>query len=339
MSARSFWFGGLLLLFLGCSLVSTAQTPAARTATPLALIKGRVIKVADGDTVTLLDDAKQQFRVRFAGIDAPEHDQAWGSFCQNNLSQKVLQQDVTAQFFKTDKYGRNVSKVIFQGRDINLEQVREGCGWHYKKYENEQPAADRISYAEAETAARTARRGLWADPNPINPSVWRSQQREARWGGPPPAETPIIANKNSHKYHLPGCPGYKAVSQRNRELFANEEEAEDAGYVMAGNCSYQEATAGLQREGFKGTDYPFSGRATTNREGHPSTENGTQPIAKEKRTLSVTGPPVVGNRESRIYHLPSCSGYKRALGSKNRVDFASPAAAEQAGLRRAKNCS
>ena len=44
---------------------------------PNWVVEGRVAGVSDGDTVTVLDDAKAQDKIRFAGIDARE--KAWGS--------------------------------------------------------------------------------------------------------------------------------------------------------------------------------------------------------------------------------------------------------------------
>jgi len=70
-----------------------------------------------------------------------------------------------------------VGKVVVRGQDANLEQVRRGLAWHYKKYEREQEPSDRVSYAEAEIEARIARRGLWADPESISPWDWRKSRR------------------------------------------------------------------------------------------------------------------------------------------------------------------
>src|ERR1035437_4706251 len=43
-------------------------------------------------------------------------------------------------------YGREVGKVIVNGQDVTLEQVRRGMAWHYKAYEREQAPADRVAY-------------------------------------------------------------------------------------------------------------------------------------------------------------------------------------------------
>lgn len=50
------------------------------------------------------------------------------------------------------------------------------------------------------------------------------------------------------------------------------------------------------------------------------------------------GGPVIGNRNSRVYHLPvGCPSYGQ-VSAKNRVEFAAAADAEAAGYRRAGNC-
>ena len=77
-----------------------------------------------------------------------------------------------------------MGKILLDGKDINLEQVRAGMAWHYQEYEREQAPADRELYAKAEDEARTARRGLWRDADPIEPSAFRKvekrERREAR---------------------------------------------------------------------------------------------------------------------------------------------------------------
>lgn len=43
-----------------------------------AEIKGTVVAVADGDTITVLTPAKKQDKIRLLGTDAPEKAQAFG---------------------------------------------------------------------------------------------------------------------------------------------------------------------------------------------------------------------------------------------------------------------
>ena len=61
---------------------------------------------------------------------------------------------------------------------VNLEQVEAGMAWHYKKYQREQSASDRIEYSDAELEARRQKVGLWHDPNPVPPSDYRKAERD-----------------------------------------------------------------------------------------------------------------------------------------------------------------
>lgn len=146
-------------------------------------LNGRVVRIADGDTVTVLDATKTQHRIRLQGIDAPESHQAFGTQSKKSLADMIFDKDVTVIYDKTDQYGRLVGKILLNGKDVNLEQVKAGMAWHYKEYEREQSPEDRELYARAEDEARNARRGLWVDANPTEPAEFRrdeKREREAR---------------------------------------------------------------------------------------------------------------------------------------------------------------
>lgn len=106
-------------------------------------ISGRVVGVADGDTITVLDAGNQQYKIRLSGIDAPEKNQPFGQTSKQSLSDQVFGRQVAVETGKVDKYGRNVGKVLVDGKDANLEQIKRGLAWHYKRFENEQPVDDR----------------------------------------------------------------------------------------------------------------------------------------------------------------------------------------------------
>ena len=143
-------------------------------------LNGRVVAIADGDTITILDSANTQHRIRLEGIDAPESHQAFGEQSRLSLSEMIFGKDVTVTYQKIDQYGRLVGKIILEGKDINLEQVKAGLAWHYKFYEDEQTPEDRDAYAKAESEARAARRGLWQDPNPTEPYQFRKEEKRER---------------------------------------------------------------------------------------------------------------------------------------------------------------
>ena len=175
---------GLLALATLCVCCSHPAERRPRTSAPGSAIgqvlTGHVVRVADGDTITILDSNNTQHRIRLQGIDAPESHQAFGMQSKQSLSQLIFDKDVTVEYEKTDRYGRIVGKIILDGADIDLEQIKAGMAWHYKDYEDEQTPADRDLYARAEDEARNARRGLWVDANPIEPSEYRRDERERK---------------------------------------------------------------------------------------------------------------------------------------------------------------
>ncbi len=140
-------------------------------------LQGKVVNVADGDTITILDAQKTQHKIRLQGIDAPEKAQPFGQKSKQSLHQLVHSKQVTIDFDKKDKYGRTVGKVLLNGTDICLEQIKAGMAWHYKQYQSEQSKEDRKIYADAEVAAQTQGVGLWKDKNPTPPWEYRKQQR------------------------------------------------------------------------------------------------------------------------------------------------------------------
>lgn len=93
----------------------------------------------------------------------------------------MFNKPVSVEYSKRDKYGRTVGKILVAGIDANLEQVKAGMAWHYKKYQNEQTPDDRATYAQAEDAARARKQGLWFDVEPTPPWDWRKQRKGEKW--------------------------------------------------------------------------------------------------------------------------------------------------------------
>jgi endonuclease YncB( thermonuclease family)/methylphosphotriester-DNA--protein-cysteine methyltransferase len=341
----------ILTVIIFCALVVLAQNNIQ------VVIEGKVVRVADGDTITVLDNQNKQHRIRFQGIDAPESKQAFGQRSKQNLSDLVFGKQVTVIYSKMDKYRRVVGKVMLGGKDVNIEQIKAGLAWHYKKYEEEQPPEDRVSYAKAEQEARVAKRGLWEEPNPTPPGEYRQKVKLDRWGPPPPEGT-VIGNKNSKKYHRPDCPGYRDMAERNRDFFKTVAEAEAAGYKRAGNCPPEDMMSKTVAQSApvaaKSTTAPTtesdededeeedSSSATVKADPvTPQSDNRPMPVDKSHPASAKEGAsqePVIGNKNSKKYHLTNCPGYKQ-VSEKNRVTFKSGEEAEAAGYTRASNCS
>src|SRR5437867_657240 len=126
----------------------------------------QVIGIADGDTLTLLVD-RAPLKIRLADIDAPEKKQAFGQRSKQSLSDLCWGKDATYQAQTIDKYGRTVARVTCAGVDANRAQVERGFAWVYPKYNRD------ASLPAVENAARAARRGLWADKEPMPPWEFR----------------------------------------------------------------------------------------------------------------------------------------------------------------------
>jgi endonuclease YncB( thermonuclease family)/methylphosphotriester-DNA--protein-cysteine methyltransferase len=340
----------LFVLLTACAWAGAAHTAASASPTVQSgnVIEGKVVKVSDGDTITVLDKANKQHKIRFQGIDAPESKQDFGQVSKDNLARMIFGKEVKVVWSKQDKYGRTVGKVLLDGQDINIEQVKAGLAWHYKKYADEQPPEDRVTYAAAETEARAARRGLWQDSNPTPPGDWRAGAKTERWGEAPPEGT-IIGNKTNKKYHRPDCPGYRDMAERNRVFFKSVSEAEAAGFKRAGNCPAEvaaqntSAAPAYSKTTTAGTASTTSAASSTPKAVAAPASASTGAQATQTPAPTPTPPaangtgPVIGNKNSKIYHRPDCPGYK-SVSEKNQVKFNTVEEAEAAGYRAAKNC-
>jgi endonuclease YncB( thermonuclease family) len=150
-------------------------------------LQGKVVKITDGDTVTIIDDSGKKHRIRLAGIDAPERDQPYGDASTQGMVELVSDKTVTIKFEKRDRYKRIVGKVLVDPPgevfcmaldcvkkiDTGLEQIKAGLAWHYKKYQMEQSEEDRQAYSDAEDTARENLLGLWKDESKVPPWEWR----------------------------------------------------------------------------------------------------------------------------------------------------------------------
>ena len=143
----------------------------ALPAVALADFTGRVVKVSDGDTLTLLVD-KAQFRVRLDGIDAPERGQAYGKRSQQSLANLCAAKQAHVEDRGQDNYGRTIGRVNCAGVDANNEQVRRGMAWVFTRYV---PFGSPLY--ELEAYARLRQLGLWADARPVAPWDWRAAGR------------------------------------------------------------------------------------------------------------------------------------------------------------------
>ena len=230
----------LFILFLPLWLLLSSSSAYA------ADFQAKVIHIADGDTITVLNDTNKKIKIRLNGIDCPEKAQAYGNKAKQFTKDLVAGKTVTIQAYVQDKYGRTIGDVFLEdGRNLSQELVKAGYAWWYRQY-----APDDTVLEALEAEARETQAGLWNDPHPIPP--WDFRHRGARTPikpGPSSAplpkvashsdsfdSLPVVGNLRSGKYHRPDCPSYNQIAKKNREPFGSSQEAKEAGYTLAGNC-------------------------------------------------------------------------------------------------------
>lgn len=146
------------------SLVVSCLTASAAYAD---CFTGKVIGIADGDTITVMHDAQPE-KIRLANIDCPEKRQAFGAAAKRYTSELAHGQEVTVTTEGHDRYKRTIGDVhLPDGRDLNQELVRAGLAWCYRKYCHDP------NIAMLESEARQGSIGLWMDTNPLAPWEFR----------------------------------------------------------------------------------------------------------------------------------------------------------------------
>jgi len=156
-----------LLIFVALALASVAVHSEE--------MRGHVVAIADGDTLTLLVGGREQVKIRLAEIDTPEKRQPYGNKARQALAALAFKKETTVMWSERDRYGRVVGRVFVDGLDVNAEMVRQGHAWVYRQY-----ASDESLFA-LENEAKAAKRGLWAlsEADKMPPWEWRRARRSA----------------------------------------------------------------------------------------------------------------------------------------------------------------
>ncbi len=137
----------------------------------LKTLTGTVVRVADGDTFTLLVDGNRQVRVRLHGIDCPERGQPYSRVATGHLRTLLAKGNIRVTEMDTDRYGRTIGIVYASGVNVNESLLANGLAWHSSAFDRN-PV-----WVELEALAREQRLGLWAERNPVAPWDWRKTRR------------------------------------------------------------------------------------------------------------------------------------------------------------------
>lgn len=159
---RVFSLACLLLLTLVGSVFAGQIVPAT------------VTSVVDGDTINV---AGEVTRVRLASIDAPEVShgygrpgQPFGQAAKAALAARLRASDVSLDCVDVDRYGRSICVVFQAGMNVNQWMVEQGLAWANTAQARYLRSRE---YLVLQDRAKAAQKGLWAEPNPVEPWLWR----------------------------------------------------------------------------------------------------------------------------------------------------------------------
>jgi micrococcal nuclease len=190
-------------------------------------ITGKVVGVADGDTITVLQD-HTQYKIRLYGIDTPEKGQDFGARAKKFVSEMVFGKQVQVIQKDLDRYGRVVGLVLSGNFCVNEEIIRAGLGWVYHQYCKDSVCSQ---WKGLEQQARQSKIGLWSHPDPIPPWDYRRGDRggtKAVLGGK------YHGNTSSQVFHKKGCKHFNC--KNCTQVFESREAAIKAGYRPCGGC-------------------------------------------------------------------------------------------------------
>jgi endonuclease YncB( thermonuclease family) len=150
-----------------------SHDPAVQPALPSVQFSGKVVGITDGDTISVMHNGRAE-KIRLYGVDCPEKGQPYGTKAKQFISQLVFGKEVTVKDYGLDntRSRRTLGDIVLpDGRVVNEELLRAGFAWWYRKY-----VPNRLDLAALEEEARTAKRGLWADKDPMPPWEWRRRR-------------------------------------------------------------------------------------------------------------------------------------------------------------------
>ena len=132
---------------------------------------GKVVKIKDGDTIVVLDSNNKQTTLRLAEVDCPESSQDFGKKAKQFTAEQVALKIVSYDIIDTDQYGRSIAKVYYNNKYLSAEIIKNGFGWHYKKYSKS------IELSNLERSAKANKIGLWSSSNNKAPWEYRKEIR------------------------------------------------------------------------------------------------------------------------------------------------------------------
>lgn len=139
---------------------------------------GKVVKIADGDTITVLNSNNEQVKIRLYGVDAPEKKQEFGTKSKDFTADFCFGKEVEVQAVDTDRYGRTVGRIYHNNKELNIELVKNGYAWVYSQYCKDSEYCGELK--DMEEIARSDKAGLWKDSDPTPPWLFRKDSKKKK---------------------------------------------------------------------------------------------------------------------------------------------------------------
>ena len=134
-------------------------------------MEAKVKRVIDGDSILVVDSNEMEFEAQLEGIDAPEMKQEFGKESLEALTKMLKDQKVKLTWKSKDTYDRLLAQVYLEDKHINIEMLRSGMAWHFKRYNKSE------ELAKIELEAKQAKKGLWAKESPVAPWDYRKENK------------------------------------------------------------------------------------------------------------------------------------------------------------------
>lgn len=133
-------------------------------------ISGKVVSVIDGNTIEFQTSDNETFKFVLSGIDAPELNQEYGDEAKKLLEKLLAGEEAIIYMEGKDRLGNRVGSLIYKkGKDPRVDLLEKGLAWTAEK--NPKPDFELLK-----EAAKSHEKGLWEQPNPTPPWIFRRQQ-------------------------------------------------------------------------------------------------------------------------------------------------------------------
>lgn len=159
-----------LLLLLPCLSAAAAQADRCY----------KVAHIVDGDTFDATD-GHITFRVRVAGMDAPESHQKFGKWATIKLKELIAGKAIVIQPVGKglDRYNRILGQVFVEGKDLSLIMIAQGYAFYYRPQCQNYPQNRRLyqydpqAYVKAEAEAKAKQLVIWSEGSTMLPCQFR----------------------------------------------------------------------------------------------------------------------------------------------------------------------